>query len=175
MRVHEGRWERLPGDAGTLPDVSVLRFGPDGTLWIGTDHSLFSLQRDGRLRDVGGMHAGLANERVQAILPLPDGQALVGNRHGLFRVAGGRVQDWGRAQGLPDTAVLAIQASRWGGVLVGGSAGVWQLEHGARGRSLPSVPKPCWKTATATCGSPRSTACAGTSRGATRPWANATA
>jgi len=130
VRFHEGRWQRLPGPAGTLPDVSVLRFGPDAALWIGTDHSLFRRTPDGRLQDIGGTHERLANERVLAILPLPDGQALVGNRHGLFRIANGRATDWGRTMGLPETSVLAIQPSRWGGILVGGGAGVWRLEDG---------------------------------------------
>ncbi|MBL8255732.1 MAG: GGDEF domain-containing protein, partial [Pseudoxanthomonas mexicana] len=128
LRFHEGRWQRLPGQAGTLPDVSVLRFAPDGALWIGTDHSLFRMTPDGRLQDIGGTHKRLANERVLAILPLPDGRALVGNRHGLFRIDKDRATDWGHAMGLPETSVLAIQPSRWGGVLVGGGAGVWRLE-----------------------------------------------
>ncbi len=128
LRFHQGRWQRLPGQAGTLPDVSVLRFGPDGALWIGTDHSLFRMAPDGRLQDIGGTHERLANERVLAILPLPDGRALVGNRRGLFRIDKGRATDWGREKGLPETSVLAIQPSRWGGILVGGGAGVWRLE-----------------------------------------------
>ena len=130
LRFHQGRWQRLPGRAGTLPDVSVLRFAPDGVLWIGTDHSLFRLDRDGRLHDVGNAHARLANERVLAILPLSDGQVLVGNRHGLFRITQGRAIDWGRRVGLPGTSVLAIQPSRWGGILVGGSGGAWRIEQG---------------------------------------------
>lgn len=130
LRFHEGRWQRLPGKTGTLADVSVLRYGPDGALWIGTDHSLFRLGRDGELQDIGSTQARLANERVLAILPLPDGKALVGNRHGLFRIDNGRASEWGRETGLPETSVLAIQASRWGGILVGGSAGAWRLEHG---------------------------------------------
>jgi len=129
LRFHQGRWQRLPGQAGMLPDVSVLRFGPDGVLWIGTDHSLFRMEASGRLQDIGSTHPRLANERVQAILPLPDGKALVGNRHGLFRIDNGRATDWGRDMGLPDTSVLAIQPSRWGGILVGGGGGVWRLEH----------------------------------------------
>ncbi|WP_192310992.1 ligand-binding sensor domain-containing diguanylate cyclase [Pseudoxanthomonas sp. PXM02] len=129
VRFHQGRWQRLPGQAGTLPDVSVLRFAPDGALWIGTDHSLFRMDPSGRLQDIGSTHERLANERVLAILPLPDGRALVGNRHGLFRIDNGRATDWGRRVGLPDTSVLAIQASRWGGILVGGGAGVWRVER----------------------------------------------
>lgn len=130
LRFHQGRWQRLPGQAGTLADVSVLRFGPDGALWIGTDHSVFRLDSNGRLQEIGNTHARLANERVLAILPLPDGNALVGNRHGLFRIEDGRASEWGRGTGMPETSVLAIQASRWGGILVGGSAGAWRLEHG---------------------------------------------
>ena len=42
----------------------MLRFGPDGTLWIGTDHSLFSLTRDGRLRDVGGGDSAAAVQQM---------------------------------------------------------------------------------------------------------------
>ena len=129
LRFHQGRWQRLPGRAGTLPDVSVLRFGPDGALWIGTDHSLFRMAPDGQLQDIGSTHERLANERVMAILPLPDGKALVGNRHGLFRIEAGRAVDWGRRMGLPATSVLAIQPSRWGGILVGGGAGVWRLQR----------------------------------------------
>ena len=130
LRFHHGRWERLPGQAGTLADVSVLKFAQDGALWIGTDHSLFRLGADGAMQEIGSTHPRLANERVLTILPLPDGKALVGNRHGLFRIDGGRASEWGRETGMPETSVLAIQASRWGGILVGGSAGVWRLEQG---------------------------------------------
>lgn len=130
LRFRQGRWQRLPGRAGTLADVSVLRFGPDGALWIGTDHSVFRLDADGRLQEIDSTHARLANERVLAILPLADGNALVGNRHGLFRIHDGRASEWGSGRGLPETSVLAIQVSRWGGVLVGGSAGAWRLQHG---------------------------------------------
>ncbi|MBA3928181.1 MAG: GGDEF domain-containing protein [Xanthomonas sp.] len=129
LRFHEGRWQRLAGPAGTLADVSVLRFGPDGVLWIGTDHSLFRMGAAGDLQEIGSTHPRLANERVLAILPLPDGQALVGNRHGLFRVERDRATDWGERTALPHTSVLAIQSSRWGGILVGGSAGVWRIEN----------------------------------------------
>ena len=130
LRFHDGRWQRLPGQAGTLPDVSVLRFAPDGALWIGTDHSLFRRTPDGRMLDIGSTHERLANERVLAILPLPDGRALVGNRHGLFRIDKDKATDWGHAMGLPETSVLAIQPSRWGGILVAGGAGVWRVEGG---------------------------------------------
>ncbi len=130
LHFHQGRWQRLPGEAGTLADVSVLRFGPDGALWIGTDHSLYRMAGDGRLRDIGGTHPRLANERVLAVLPLADGQALVGNRHGLFRIRDDRASEWGRETGLPETSVLAIQPSRWGGILVGGGAGAWRLDQG---------------------------------------------
>ncbi len=130
LRFHQGRWQRLPGQAGTLADVSVLRFGPDGALWIGTDHTLFRMTPTGELHEIGSTHPRLANERVLAILPLPGGRALVGNRHGLFRIDGGRASEWGREAGLPETSVLAIQASRWGGILVGGGGGVWRLEAG---------------------------------------------
>lgn len=130
LRFHQGRWQRLPGRAGTLADVSVLRYGPDGALWIGTDHALFRMEADGRLLEIESDHARLANERVLTILPLQDGRALVGNRHGLFRIDQGKASEWGSGVGLPETSVLAVQPSRWGGLLVGGSAGVWRLEHG---------------------------------------------
>lgn len=133
-RFHQGAWRRLPGPAGTLPDISVLRYGPGGALWIGTDHALYRLDADGSLHELGNAHPRLANERVQAILPLADGRVLVGNRHGLFRLDGDRVVDWGRRLGLPDTSVLAVQPSRWGGILIGGSAGVWRAERGRLAR-----------------------------------------
>ncbi len=130
VRFRQGVWQRLPGAAGTLPDVSVLRYGPGGTLWIGTDHSLYRLDARGDLHELGNDHPQLTQERVQAILPLSGTEALVGNRHGLFRVGGDGIVDWGRRVGLPDTSVLAVQPSRWGGILVGGSAGVWRIERG---------------------------------------------
>lgn len=98
-------------------------------MWIGTDSSLFRLDGQGRIDEVGA-HPLLRGERVLAVLPLPGDEVLVGNRHGLFRIAGGQVSDWGRAIGLPETTVLGLAQSRQGGLLVGGSGGVWRVQDG---------------------------------------------
>lgn len=129
IRFRQGQWSRLPGEAGTLAGVSCLKYGLHGELWIGTDSSLFRLDGQGRLDEVGA-HPLLRGERVLAVLPLPGDEVLVGNRHGLFRIAGGQVSDWGRAIGLPETTVLGLAQSRQGGLLVGGSGGVWRVEDG---------------------------------------------
>ncbi len=119
-------WSRLAEAAiGTLA-VSALYRDRAGSLWIGTESSLFRLAPDGTLHEPG-LDPRLRGALVYALLQDTDASLLVGTSRGLFRLGDGRVEDVGRRIGLPPEAVRGLIRSRDGSVWVAGDGGVWQL------------------------------------------------
>ena len=109
-------------DGSRLPDtaISVLRPGPDGTLWIGHGRGGVTLLRDGRYRQ---LMAASTSGSVFAISLGADGAAWIAGRRGLFRSGGGRVERIGPEQGYAGT--------RAEHVLADGAGRVWAVDGAA--------------------------------------------
>lgn len=135
LRLAHGQWSRVGGPKAAALTVSVLRRGPDGALWIGTETSLFRLDRQGHL-DEPGTAPPLRGALTYALLPGADGSLLIGNGRGLYRLSAGRVEDVGRQAGLPAEAVRSLLLARDGSLWVAGDGGVWRIRDGKAERRL---------------------------------------
>lgn len=126
-RLRADRWDVLGGaDAQRLKVTNLLR-DRDGSLWIGTEDSLYRLDEDGRLSSIGES-AGLLGNLIYGLLQVGDDDLLVGTSRGLFRVHEGRVEALGRTLGLPPSTMRSLIATRDGSLRVGGDGGVWRIE-----------------------------------------------
>lgn len=135
LRLAHGQWSRVGGPKAAALTVSVLRRGPDGALWIGTETSLFRLDRQGHL-DEPGTAPPLRGALTYTLLPGADGSLLIGNGRGLYRLSAGRVEDVGRQAGLPAEAVRSLLLARDGSLWVAGDGGVWRIRDGKAERRL---------------------------------------
>ncbi|MFT3761487.1 MAG: two-component regulator propeller domain-containing protein [Pseudoxanthomonas sp.] len=129
LRFRQGRWERLEGEAGRVRAVIALLRDAAGTLWIGTETSLLRQGADGRVEDVGADPL-LGSGPVYSLLSQADGDLLIGNDRGLYRLHRGRMEDYGVRLGLPAHAVRGLLAARDGGYWVAGDGGVWRVRGG---------------------------------------------
>ncbi len=123
--------------------------GPEGSVFVGTqDRGLFRLDpKRGEVRQVGSAAKALAGSEILSVRMLSDGQIAVGTlRNGLIVLdASGQPRfRMDRDSGLPDNAVLTLQASQ-GSLWAGTSGGVAQLlmpnpieNYGAR-EGLPGL------------------------------------
>jgi diguanylate cyclase (GGDEF) domain len=115
--------------------VGSLLAAHDGTLWIGTDSGLSYIpsaanaSTNGRLAQPLKIDA-FAGENIHALCEDRDGTIWVGSSDGLKRLNRGRIEDWGRAKGLPDSAVNAIALDSRGVLWVGTSHGISKLKSG---------------------------------------------
>ena len=126
-RLRADRWDALGGaDAQRLKVTNLLR-DRDGALWIGTEDSLYRLEKDGRLRSIGES-AGLQGNLIYGLLQVGNGDLLVGTSRGLHRLHEGRVDALGSSLGLPSSTMRSLVATRDGSLRVGGDGGVWRIE-----------------------------------------------
>lgn len=130
--IHGTSAEPIPGgDAFRNIRVTAISEGQDGTLLVGTqDRGLFHFDfQRGRARPIGAAIRELGNSEILSVRRLADGQIAVGTlRNGLFVLdESGRLRfRMDRDNGLPDNAVLTLQASA-GALWAGTSGGVAQL------------------------------------------------
>ncbi len=122
----------VPGGR-VFKDVSVTAIaeGPNGSLLVGTrDRGLFQFDLErGQAQPLASSIAELATSEILSVRRLPDGQIAVGTlRNGLFVLGReGKLRfRMDRDSGLPDDAVLALQAAN-GSLWAGTSGGVAQL------------------------------------------------
>ncbi|HUH89495.1 MAG TPA: diguanylate cyclase [Lysobacter sp.] len=109
---------------------SILR-DDDGGLWVGSQGSLYRMERDGQLREMGSGR-DLPVARIETLLQHDDGTLLIGNAQGVFRLPVGdarvgdaSVEAWGHARGMGTTGVRRLARDQEGGLLVAGDDGVW--------------------------------------------------
>lgn len=108
----DGAWEQR--NAG-LPAKMVLTLLTDrqGTLWAGTSHGLARWQEDGWV--LQGTGTELENERINALLSMPDGALLAGGETGVFIWS--QEHDWQHLADLPlpgaDQLALDARQNLW--------------------------------------------------------------
>ena len=105
-----------------LADNSVysLMTARDGSLWIGMEGGGLVRYRGGVFRSYGPAD-GLSNGFVRAVLEDRNGTIWVGTDHGLFYLAGDRLQRFDDRGAVPPLAVHSLILDRRGRVWAGGS------------------------------------------------------
>ncbi|MBN8481165.1 MAG: diguanylate cyclase [Xanthomonadales bacterium] len=126
-RLQAGHWDALGGDDAQRLKVTNLLRDRDGALWIGTEDSLYRLERDGRLRAAGAQF-GLPGNFIYALSQTRDGELLVGTSIGLHRLREGRFEPLGEALGIPTATIRTIVAAADGSLRVGGDGGAWRID-----------------------------------------------
>ncbi|HET9449631.1 MAG TPA: two-component regulator propeller domain-containing protein [Aggregicoccus sp.] len=143
--VEGGRAATLRIARGATEDtVNVLLEDREGHLWVGADTAGLQRLRDGDVR-VLGVSEGLAHDVVGPVLEDRQGVLWVGGRGGLDRVKEGRVQHFGREQGLNLEGGVRSLAEGLDGVLWVGTLaeGAFQIDgdyvvHHTRATGLAS-------------------------------------
>src|SRR5215467_3722375 len=136
-------WAVFTAENSGLPgnNVQTLAFGPDGSLWAGTDSGLARLDKDGHWRTYrAGTKGGLPSDNIRALALDPDGSLWAGtDGSGLARLdrgGGWQIYDKARTRGgLPDDRVMALalgpDGSLWAGTRSGlarrDKEGRWQI------------------------------------------------
>lgn len=134
VRFDRGVWSRVePTVTRGLRVVSLARVG-DGSLWVGTDRTIWRLQPDGSIEDMAAH--GLPQGTVLALLDLGDDGVLVGGDHGVFRWRDGRFEDLGRQHHVAEAPIRALLRRRDGSLAVAGNAGVFLIEGEGRARQI---------------------------------------
>lgn len=127
-RWRAGQFERvLPLGVADLGPVGAVRRMRSGALWVGALTGFWELTVDGRWRFVGAKE-GLRLPTVDVIHETPDGNIWVGSiepeAEGLFRQRPDGWECFGRAAGLPSTAVNDLREDREGVLWVGTGFGL---------------------------------------------------
>ena len=134
MRLDNGVWSRVePTVTRGLRVVSLAR-ASDGSLWIGTDRSIWRLQPDGSIEDMADR--GLPQGNVLALLDLGDDGMLVGNDYGVFQWRGDRFENLGRQHQVEEAPVRAMLRRRDGSLAVAGNAGVFLIQGKGRAQQV---------------------------------------
>ncbi|WP_164739762.1 ligand-binding sensor domain-containing diguanylate cyclase [Xanthomonas sp. BRIP62411] len=127
----DGHWQQLGDASARHLAVSALLRCADGALWVGTPQTLYRIEPDGRVVDVG-RQAGLPRARITALAADADGDLWVGTEVGLYRLPrdGIVAEAWGKAHGMRAAPVRRLASDRQGGLLVAGDDGVWWWSRG---------------------------------------------
>jgi signal transduction histidine kinase/ligand-binding sensor domain-containing protein len=98
---------------------------PGGAVWIGT-------REEGLVRgsETGFEHVDVTSDSVQALCFDREGALWIGTPHGLLRFKDGRVQRFGREQGLLHPSVVALAEDRDGNLWVGTAGGLNRVRDG---------------------------------------------
>ncbi|MCR6497115.1 hypothetical protein LJB71_13375 [Thermomonas sp. S9] len=115
------------------PDAYSLLAEPNA-LWVGTRAGVAVLPRGRMHPDTPPWLTPLAGTQVHAILRARDGALWFGTTNGAFRLAAGRLQRYGEAQGLRDPRVRILLQTRTGRLLLGTTDGLYEWRNG---RILP--------------------------------------
>ncbi len=108
----DGAWEQK--NAGLPAEMALsLLTDRDGALWVGTAHGLARWGADGWA--LQGKGTELENERINALLVMPDDAILAGGETGVFIWS--QAHDWQRLAGLPlsgaDHLALDARQNLW--------------------------------------------------------------
>lgn len=151
----DGHWQQLGDASARHLAVSALLRRADGALWVGTPQTLYRIEGDGRVVDVG-RQTGLPRARVTALSADESGDLWVGTEVGLYRLPrdGGQAAAWGRVHGMRDAPVRRLASDRQGAcwslatTACGGGAAAVACSVSARANASIRC---CW-TAVGTCG-----------------------
>ncbi len=129
IRVQAGKFEEL-APAGVLPGAAVtmsMAEMPNGKIWQGTlGAGLFYLV-DGKATRVT---AGLAEKKINCVLPIGDKELWVGTDHGLFRWNGSVFSRVALPPPVGKPQVLTIVRDRDSNIWVGTAAGLLRINAG---------------------------------------------
>ncbi|NBC16673.1 MAG: response regulator [Bacteroidetes bacterium] len=129
-RLRDGEAVPLRFEGRALGAVRVLREGPQGALWIGTEASGLYRWQDGHVRRFQA-DDGLSHGDVRALLHDREGNLWVGtNGGGLNRLKRSRVRTYAAEDGLPSDVVNAVLEDRQGRVWLATSGGLARLADG---------------------------------------------
>jgi diguanylate cyclase (GGDEF)-like protein len=116
------------GGAGPIAGVLAMAQTPEGDLWLGTrQDGLFRL-RGGRLTSLP--LAGGPPPPVHALAVGPAGELWIGMHGGLARLRDGRLDRWGKAEGLPDERVTMLRIAHDGSLWAATAGGLFHLAGG---------------------------------------------
>jgi signal transduction histidine kinase/ligand-binding sensor domain-containing protein len=129
VRLRAGKFEGL-APARLLPGAAVtmsMAEMPNGKIWQGTlGAGLFYLV-DGKATRVT---AGLAEKKINCVLPVGDNELWVGTDHGLFRWNGSVFSRVGLPPSVGAPQVLTILRDRDSNIWVGTAAGLFRINAG---------------------------------------------
>jgi len=118
---------------GSVPQVSALVEGASGEIWCGTSAGLFRFARwEGiwRATPIPLSPPGEGEMYVRSLLADRNGDVWVGYAPGLirYRPSDGRIERFGKADGLPDLEVSRLKQDREGRIWAGTGRGLLELD-----------------------------------------------
>jgi signal transduction histidine kinase/ligand-binding sensor domain-containing protein len=114
-------------DGLSANQVFGLTEGPDGTLWVGTEHAGINRFKDGRFRAYS-TNDGLLHQNAWPLRAEPDGSVWVGTPVGLNRIQGEEVRAVTMRQGLFDNLAYCLLEDRRGNYWTFGNRGIWRMK-----------------------------------------------
>lgn len=108
--------------------VNVMKYSPDGVLWVGTEHGLCSFDSDGW---TSYLAPGIANNYVKCITETPEGIMWFGTEGGISRYDHGHWTTWTSRDGLADDYVTNLRIDSRGRVWATTYSGVSYYDGGS--------------------------------------------
>ena len=123
VRFHQGEFQH-----STVPGLlNTMAFAPDGSIWVGTDHSGVSRVKDGVLTTYTTAQ-GLLSDFAQAIYVDREGVVWAGTSPGgLNRIKNGHITTYSVDQGLFDLTVGAIVEDASGNIWMTCNHGIFRV------------------------------------------------
>jgi ligand-binding sensor domain-containing protein len=131
LRRREGQTTLFsPREGLSTGTVAALHFGRSRSLWVATRNGL-SQVRDGKVKVVLARREDVPGDELTAVVEDRDGAVWAGTiGNGIVRIAGGRVERFGKQQGLPEGAVMALFEDREGSLWVASQSGLSRFKAG---------------------------------------------
>lgn len=112
--------------------VRALAQTEDGTLWVGTENSLYQVDTQApRVLRRFGVLEGLPAAEIWALTAARDGGLWIGTRRGLARWRGGSLKRVSLAPGLDAAPINALLESHDGALWIGTTQGLWRWWRGS--------------------------------------------
>jgi len=116
---------------GVPTGIEAIAQTPDGFLWLGTSGGLFRFDGVAFERFSGTNEVSLLSQDIYSLHVAVDGGLWIGHHlGGVSHLQGGRLVNYGRAEGLPASSVTAIGHAGDGKVWAGTTRGLFRLESG---------------------------------------------
>lgn len=128
-QLYHTRWTAQDGVPTGTESIAQTR---DGFLWLGTPAGLFRFDGVAFERFPGAGGVPLLSQDIAALYAPADGGLWIGHHlGGVSHLRGGRVVNYGTAQGLPRSTVMSIAPAADGALWVGTTRGLFRFD-GAR-------------------------------------------
>jgi ligand-binding sensor domain-containing protein/signal transduction histidine kinase len=131
LRLHNERFEPVPGSDVIRSDISVIYQDREGTLWFGTQSGL--ARWDGKQWKLFTSRDGLSGDSIRALVDDKDGNLWIGTeRSGLNRLRDGKftVYHHEPEQGLPSDAISSLYLDGEGVLWIGTYGGLARYDRG---------------------------------------------